>query len=145
MAQVPRSDEPATAPDRRWAAAAAVTGVVAGAVHLTVIGEHFAESWLYGSFFLVLTVLQFGWAAAVLWRPSRSLLLAGAAASVLVALLWLATRTIGIPVGPGAGETEPFGAADTLCSITELLTAALVLLAVRRPQALRLRPLVSQR
>jgi hypothetical protein len=103
-----------------WATASASAG--AGAVHLAVTREHFAESALYGWFFLALAAVQLGWAAWVLCRPSRQLLLAGASASAAVVLLWLATRTVGIPIGPAAGGVESVGVLDVLASLAEVLT-----------------------
>lgn len=114
-----------------WLAGAALAACVSGAVHLSVIGEHFRESALYGSFFVVLATLQLGWAAWLVLRPSRAWLFSGAAASVLVALLWLATRTVGIPLGPEAGELEAFGALDIVASAAEVAVAAFALVAVR--------------
>ncbi|SOD72485.1 hypothetical protein SAMN05892883_1875 [Jatrophihabitans sp. GAS493] len=111
--------------------AVAATSVVAGVIHLLVIREHFEEAALYGWFFLVLTLLQFGYAGWVIWRPTRALLTAGGLASLGVVVLWLATRTIAIPLGPAAGEKEAFGTLDVLCSVTELLTVILCALAVR--------------
>jgi hypothetical protein len=117
-----------------WLVGAAGASVASGAVHLAVIREHFAEAALYGWFFLVLTLLQAGWAVAVVVRPSRIVLTAGAVASLGVVMLWLATRTVGIPLGPAAGETEAFGGLDIAASALELavaLCAATVLLAGR--------------
>ena len=114
-----------------WLAGAAGAAVLSGAVHLAVTGEHFRESALYGSFFLVLATLQLAWAAWLLLRPSRAWLFAGAAASVLVVLLWVATRTVGIPVGPAAGEIEGVGALDVVASAAEFAMAAFALAALR--------------
>jgi hypothetical protein len=114
-----------------WLASAAGAAVLSGSVHLFVTGEHFRESALYGSFFLVLAVLQLAWAAWLMVRPSRAWLSAGAAASVLVVLLWLATRTVGIPIGPEAGELEEFGALDVVASAAEVAVAIFALAAVR--------------
>lgn len=114
-----------------WPGAIAVSSIIAGAVHLSVIREHFQEALLYGWFFLVLTFLQFGFAAWVVWRPSPGLFKAGGMASLAVVLLWLATRTTGIPLGPAAGETEPFGLLDVVASAAEFVTAVLCLLALR--------------
>ncbi len=102
--------------------AAALTAAAGGAVHVAVIREHFAESALYGWFFLALAAGQLGWSAVLLRRPSRRLLFAGASASAAVVLLWLATRTVGIPLGPAAGEVEPFGILDVVASAAEVST-----------------------
>jgi hypothetical protein len=114
-----------------WPAAIALCSAVAGAVHWSVIREHFHESVLYGGFFLGLTIAQFGFSAWVVWRPTPALLRAAAMASIAVVLLWLATRTTGIPLGPAAGETEPFGGLDITASVAEFVTAVLCLLALR--------------
>lgn len=118
-------------PRNGWLMCVAAAAVTSGGIHLTVIGEHFHESALYGTFFLLLTVLQFGWAARLIQRPTPGWLFAGAAASILVVLLWLATRTIGIPIGPAAGERETFGSPDILASAAELALAVFALAAVR--------------
>jgi hypothetical protein len=115
-----------------WPGAIAGSSIVAGGVHLSVIREHFHEALLYGWFFLVLTMLQFGFAAWVIRRPSPALFRAGGMASLAVVLLWLATRTTGIPLGPAAGQTEPFGVLDVVASGAELVTALLCLFALHR-------------
>jgi hypothetical protein len=119
-----------TLPRTGWLWATAAASVVAAGGHLLVIDDHFHEAVLYGTFFLVLTIVQFGWAAWLVRRPTLPVLFAGAAASVLVAVLWLATRTIGIPIGPEAGEKETFGALDIACSAAEVLVAVFAVLAV---------------
>ncbi|WP_375491128.1 hypothetical protein [uncultured Jatrophihabitans sp.] len=125
--RVTRRPAPARGP---WLLAAAGATLASGVIHLVVIREHFAESLLYGYFFLVLTAAQAGWAAWVVARPQRALLLGGAAASLAVVVLWLATRTVGIPLGPAAGEKEAFGPLDIAASALELATAACACAAV---------------
>ena len=120
---------PAAGRNLLWSTAAA--SAIGAVIHLSVINEHFQESALYGAFFLALTAAQFGYAGWVLLRPSTALLKAGAAASGGVVLLWFATRTIGIPVGPAAGEVEPFGLADIAASASEVLLVLCGLLAIR--------------
>jgi hypothetical protein len=113
----------------------ALAGFAAGAIHLAVMPEHFKESLLYGTFFLVSAMIQIGYSAWLLLRPSRSLLVVGAAGNLAIVLLWIITRTVAIPAGPDAGETEAFGLLDVLCSLCEVAMAvgALVLLyGVRR-------------
>jgi hypothetical protein len=101
----------------------ALAGVGAASVHVVVMPTHFAESAFYGSFFAVAATMQIVYSAWLLARPSRALLTAGAVSNVSIALLWLYTRTAGIPLGPASGQTEPFGALDTLASFFELVTA----------------------
>lgn len=120
---------------RLWLAAGA--SLVSAAVHLSVIREHLEESLLYGGFFLVVTAAQVAWAVASVRRPTRSLLLAGAVASGLVALLWLATRTVGIPLGQAAGEVEAVGVPDVVASATEVVVVLAVAWALAVPTGRR--------
>jgi hypothetical protein len=116
----------------------ALAGVAAAAVHVVVMPDHFEESALYGTFFATAAIAQFGYSALLLARPSRSLLAAGVLGNAAILVLWLITRTVGIPLGPAAGTTETFGGLDVLASVFELTIAiggtALIL---RRQQPLR--------
>ena len=64
---------------------------------------------------------------------TRSLLIAGAWGSAGVALLWLVTRTVGLPIGPHAGRPEAVGPLDTLATLDEQAIVLLVLALVRWP------------
>jgi hypothetical protein len=101
--------------------AIALGGAGAAAVHFVVMPDHFEESALYGAFFLVAAIVQLGYSALLLARPSRTLVAAGVAGNLAVILLWVVTRTISIPLGPGAGTTEAFGGLDILASAFEAL------------------------
>ncbi len=72
-------------------------------------------------------------------RPRRRVLLAGAAGSAALVLLWLVSRTSGLPFGPEAGVAEPIGAADTLCVVMEVLSGGLAAVAVTAWAPTRLR------
>ena len=128
--------------------AAGLATVGAAAVHFVVMPTHFEESWLYGVFFLVTATVQLSWALAVLTRPSRPVLAAGAAGNLAVLALWLVTRTAGIPLGPGAGEVESIGGLDILATGLEavvVVTAALALWHRSLPSRRSLRAVVTHR
>jgi hypothetical protein len=110
----------------------AVASTVAAVVHVLVAPEHFAESRLYGWFFVATAAAGFGYAVWVLVRPSRWLLRTGVVANAAIVSLWLFTRLVAVPVGPGAGETEPFGALDVLASSAEVVVVLAALLALAR-------------
>jgi hypothetical protein len=113
--------------------------VVAGLVHIAVMPEHFEESPLYGSFFVVLAVGQAAYTWCLLVNPSRPVLSAGVLGNAAVVTLWLVTRTVGLPFGPFAGQVEPVGVLDLVAVTAELtlIGAAAVLLArVERGSAL---------
>ena len=107
--------------------AAAVLSLLAAGIHLWAMPEHFEEWWGYGAFFLVSAVAQGTYAAALLRRPSRPLLLLGVGGNFSIVALYLLTRTVGIPLfGPHAGEVEGIGAVDLSATAAELaLVAAL--------------------
>ncbi len=116
-------------PRRGPLAVVAVSCVLAGAVHASVGPEHFREGVRFGVFFVVLCAMQFALAVAVLRRPSRHLVTLTAVLSGGVVLLWLVTRTAGLPFG--LDEVEPVGFADSLASVAELVTIAACLVWLR--------------
>jgi hypothetical protein len=108
-----------------WAAAVTAAGLLGAAgVHVAVTPEHFAETWVYGVFFVTLATLQVATAVLVLVRPSRHLAAALALANVAVVVLWAVSRTSGLPLGPQAGEVEAVGALDVLATGFELVVVA---------------------
>jgi hypothetical protein len=102
----------------------AVAEAAAAGVHYYVMPEHFDESALYGSFFLVAATVQLGFARWLLVRPSRRLIAVSTLGNAAIVVLWLITRSIAIPLGPDAGTTEPFGGLDTFASTAEIVAAA---------------------
>ena len=98
--------------------------VGAAAIHFAVIFEHFTEYALYGVFFLVISWAQMIWAAVVLWRPSRLWLWLGLAGNALVIVVYVASRTTGLPIGPDVGSPEPVGGLDVVSTILELALVA---------------------
>ena len=110
------------------------TGLTCAAVvHLFVMPDHFAQSALYGAFFLVAATLQLAGAAAVLARPSRATINAVVAATALIVAGWLYTRVVGVPIGPDHGATEPVGVLDLVATASELLACLAGLLARNDP------------
>lgn len=104
-----------------WLYSAAGLSALAGLLHLLVTPEHF-EEWIgYGLFFLVAGLAQLLFAVVLLRQPTnRSLLIAGIAGNALIVGLWIVTRTLGVPLGPEAGEVEEIGVVDTFSKLTEL-------------------------
>jgi MFS family permease len=111
----------ATASSDRTLYAAASLSLVAALIHLWVAPEHFGEWWGYGAFFLVAAVAQLLYALILLRRPVRTVLLAGIAGNLAIVVLYLLTRTVGIPLlGPEAGEVEGVGLADVGATTSEV-------------------------
>jgi hypothetical protein len=98
----------------------------AGLIHVAAAITHLHEYALYSVFFEVLALTQFGWGIALYRAPSRRLLGAGAVLSVLVVALWIASRTVGLPIGPEPWHAEAVGPTDALASADEAILALLV-------------------
>jgi hypothetical protein len=140
----PRNPTPSS--DRRAATLlplVALAGAGAAGVHFVVMPEHFEEATIYGLFFLFAATSQLLYSAWLLVRPSRSLLAVGAVGNIVIVGLWLVTRLVGIPLGPGAGTTEEFGGLDLLATGFELtvVIGAIILIRRRLPIPSALRPM----
>jgi len=114
-----------------WVTLAAWLSVIAGCIHLLVAPEHFDEWAGYGLFFLLVALAQlwYGW---LLISPGikSEWLLAGILGHVLLIVLYIYSRTLGIPLfGPHAGEVEPVTFIDIASKTVEVaLIACLVVL-----------------
>ena len=120
-----------------WLAVAAVSSVVAAVVHVVVMLEHLEEQWLFGVFFGVLAVVQLCYAGVLALRPTRDVLVAGALVNALTVALWLVSRTVGLPLGPGAGTPEPAGLLDVTATAAELTLLVATVLVVRQARAVQ--------
>jgi hypothetical protein len=101
-------------------------GLVGSAViHAAVVPEHVAEWAAAGVFFVVLAVVQVVLAVLVVVRRTPTLLLAVAVAALVPLVLWVVSRSVGLPFGPAPGVPEPLGLADVAAGALELLTLVL--------------------
>jgi hypothetical protein len=105
----------------RWAAS--VTLVCAGAIHTSVVEEHYREWALEGLFFVALAVVEALLALAIAAAPGMTTHRAAIALSLATIALWTVSRTLGVPVGPQAWVPEPIGRADAVATLLELTTA----------------------
>jgi hypothetical protein len=136
--------------------------VGAGAIHLWAAWQHFNFTRVL-VFFVVVAAMQLWLASVVLWIRSVpwSLLIGGAVANAGVVVVWVLTRTTGMPgypqsshmdmdkimeraaqtKGPSHGfitHKETFGFLDTTCSLLEIgvvVAVLMLVLKVRRDRA----------
>ena len=121
-------------------ASLAALSMGAAAIHFAVMEEHFAEYVAIGVSFSVVAWLQALWAVGVIVLPSSRLLVAGLVGNALVVLVWLVSRTTGLPIGPEAGAPEPAASVDVLATTLELAIVAgtgMLLLRGRRTPSVR--------
>lgn len=122
------------------ALAAAASSGVAAAIHAAAIGPHLEESRLFAAAFAVMAIAQGGWMLLILVGQSRRRYLAGAGLNGTIVLIWLLSRTVGLPVGPHPGVAEPMGAMDAIATLAEVLAVlgSLVLASRVEPATSRL-------
>ncbi|GAA4352928.1 hypothetical protein GCM10023145_18800 [Angustibacter luteus] len=101
----------------------ALATAAAGAIHFAVAGEHFHEWWVFGVFFLVLAVAQAVLAVRFWALPEARVAAMTAAVNLTTVLLWVASRTTGLPIGPEAGSPEAWGVTDGVCAALEVAAA----------------------
>ena len=120
----------------------ATAGLSAGAagIHFGVVPGHLAEDRLAGYFFIAVAIAQALWAILLSHYPRRQLLVVGAVANVMVAVLWLVVRVYGSPLGASPWTPEPFGLTDGMSAAFEVASAITVwvLCSRRRPPVRRI-------
>jgi len=98
----------------------AALSLLAALIHLWVMPEHFEEWWGYGAFFLVAAAAQVVYIPLLLQWPNRTVLPLGIGGNSAIALLYLLTRVVGIPIfGPEAWEVEGVGILDLCATSSE--------------------------
>lgn len=103
---------------------AAAASLGAGAVHASAIAEHTFAA-LHALAFIAMTVFQAWWAYLVLRSTRVQVLVAGAVGHGSIVVLWLLTRTNGVPEWlPGPAGRELAGLKDIAATL--LAVAALV-------------------
>lgn len=117
---VARPDDQSTVPGAKVVGyCVAILSAATAVIHFAVAGAHFEEYWIFGVFMLVVGWLQALWAAALVIRPSRWLIVSGALIDTAVIAVYLVTRTAGDVVGPTPNSAEPVGFGDALCTVLE--------------------------
>ena len=113
--------------------AAALCTAGAAVIHFAVTQSHFDEWWGFGVFFFVAGWVQLLWAAVAVRVYSRALVAVGLVGNATVVVLWLVTRTVGLPFGPEPGSAEALGWSDGIASGFELVAALCCLVVLVRP------------
>jgi hypothetical protein len=112
-------------PDRnraRLLSAIALASIAAGAINVAAAATVGRDSAQNLAFFVVVAAAQLAWGAVALVRAPRWWLALGAAGNLVVVATWVASRTVGLPVGEYAGVTLPVGFADGLATALEAVT-----------------------
>jgi hypothetical protein len=108
--------------------------IISAATHVSVIPEHLHEYLPYGVFFIALACGQLVCAGLLMGRPRRVLVQQIAVASLAVVMLWLASRTTGLPISDEPWSPERVGIADVIATTAEAITVIGCLMALARPK-----------
>ena len=100
--------------------ALAVTSLATAAIHFAVMGEHFREYAAFGVFFSLVAWFQALWALGIVVSPTRPLLTVGLVVNAAVVVIWIVSRTAGLPIGPEPGTAEPAAFLDVLSTMLEI-------------------------
>jgi hypothetical protein len=150
------SPEERTIPDGLVKNGVVAASLGAGAIHLWAGWAHSGITRVL-IFFVLVAALQLWWAAAVIWVRSVpwSVLIGGAVANAALVVVWVLSRTTGVPgqprplnmdqimdaaianPGPSKGymvHGETFGLVDTTCALLEIgvVVGVLMLFLMRR-------------
>jgi hypothetical protein len=103
----------------------AALSIVAGSIHAVAAAPHLREYWLFGTFFCAVALVQLGWGAWIYGRPSPVAFRAGIAVNLGVITVWIASRTVGLPLGSEHWRAETVGPLDLAATAAEALVVAL--------------------
>jgi hypothetical protein len=98
--------------------------ILAGGIHLAVVGPHFAVSTAHGSFALGLALSQVGWGAVIIVRPDRGTALVGLAGTAALSVIWVVTEASCCCSGCAGGVSRTVADIDALATIAELTVLA---------------------
>jgi len=99
----------------------ATLSLIAAVIHLVMVPDHTSESLALGLGFAAAGWFQLTFGIALLVRPARAWLVAGALGNVGFVSVWLLSRTTGLPFGLEGGVAQPAGAIDIVCALAEAL------------------------
>jgi len=103
----------------------------AAVVHATVVPEQLSRWPAGGIALLLLTVAQVDVALLFLLRLRSVQYVATAVVSAVPLLVWLYSRTAGLPFGPEAGVRQPIGLTDAMVAALEAATLVVAVVALR--------------
>jgi hypothetical protein len=99
---------------------AAALSLAAAGIHFAVIGEHLEEYVLFGVLFFALGWFQLVWAQVYLVWPRPPVAATAIAVNLGAVLVWVMSRTVGLPIGPEPWLPEQVGFADILATSFEI-------------------------
>jgi hypothetical protein len=97
---------------------------VAGVIHIAASIDHYREFPLYTPVFALIAAFQIAWAVTITRRCSRRVLILGVAVNLAIIGLWVASRTVGVPIASRPWVPEAIGTADVMATLAESVIVA---------------------
>jgi hypothetical protein len=94
--------------------------MVAGLAHLWAAPAHSGGWWGYGAFFVGVGLAQMVYGFVLPMKPNPLLISTAIWGNIGVILVYVVTRTSGIPLGPHAGIVEDATPFDVMTTVVEL-------------------------
>lgn len=105
----------------------AVATILAGAIHLIIVPEHWGHAPAHGLFFLIVGFLQIVWGIAVWRKPSTRLYYVGVVMAGWLIVLYVLTRVFPAPFGHGPEGVHAIDVACKLCEAVGMLTLGILI------------------
>ncbi len=131
-------------PATKSAALTLLLAVPAG-IHLAMIGEHLDESALFGVFFALTGAAQLIFAARIASRPTIGRVAGSVLVNAAVVMVWVLSRTAGLPIGPEAGHPEAVFLSDAVATGLEIVAIVFGVRLLARLRAQQRTPSTGQR
>jgi hypothetical protein len=106
---------------------AAALSLAAAGIHFAVLSDHLEEYVLFGVLFFALGWFQLIWAQVYLVWPRRGAAILAVLVNAGAVLVWVMSRTVGLPIGPEPWLPEQVGFPDLLASSFEIGIIGLML------------------
>jgi len=127
---------------------AGALSLAAGFFHMMVTREYFIEWWGYGFFFIFAALAQLMYGLVLLLQPwkfdesglsgetgtgyARPIFVAGLVGNLAIVVLYLITRSVGVPLGPNAGTVLSITPLSAVSKAIELLLIGHLIALIRR-------------
>ena len=105
---------------------AIVLSWTAAAIHVVAAYSHAGEAPIHTLAFMIVAAAQLAWGVAAYRGAGPAVLASGVVLSLAVVAAWIASRTVGLPLGPETWTPEPVGIHGMLATADEIVLAVIV-------------------
>ena len=114
---------------RILASVVAIFALAGAVIHVEAVFDH-RDLAVVAAGFVVMAVAQTVVAVVVMIRPVLPVIVAAGALHAAILLTWIVSRTLGLPLIPGAETVAPVGVADVVANTFSIAVVATAIVAV---------------